>query len=485
MRAPPLLAALGLGAVILAVCGAFPNVVHARTKGATGLWSAYGRAATAANDGAVALTDADVAMLRRRWNVTVGGSLTAQPLYVPAVTISGHSRTLLLVASSTNVVTAIDPTHGTIVWRRSLGPTRPQVCGGSGGIESTPAVDLARGRVYVIGADGHLRALSLATGVPVPRFDVQIIKRTDVETVWGALRLSDDRIYVPVASWCDKPDAQGAWDGRLVAVSAASGHVLATFDPVPGPANGGGIWGPGGISVDPRDGTIWTATANAVVFKNGGLDEKAGLAERVVHLTRNLGVLGSVVQPDSNQSILGDQGFGATPMLFQPAGCPPLLAVNSKDSYTYVWRRDKLTAAPIVRMKLGQAAADDTFYAQPTWIASSGTLVVGGVSLPNGGAGAVGLRLGKGCTFTEAWQADIGGGVQPQPLGSGDVVFVSATATHSLDAIDAASGRLVADLDLGTAGYTAPMMAGSLVVVGTASGSVQAFGSMRRVTGGR
>lgn len=483
MRPHPLLVSAALGAVALGVVGAFPAAIHARTKRTTGgSWTAYGRVPTAANDGSDPLTAADAKLFRRTWSVPVGGMLTAQPLYVPAVVVQGRSRPLLFVASSDNSVTAIDAARGAVVWRRSLGATKPQVCGGTGGIESSPAVDLAQGRLYVIGADGHLRALALATGKPVPGLDVQIIKRTDVETVWGALRISRTTVYVPVASWCDKPDAQGAWNGRLVAVSTVTGHVTATFDVVPGPDNGGGIWGPGGVSIDPRDGSIWTATANAVDYQDGDLVENAGLAERVVHLTPGLKVLGSVAQPDSNPSVLGDQGFGATPMLFQPPGCPPLLAVNSKSSYTYVWRRDRLGSAPVVRLQLGAYGANSTFYAQPTWDASSKTLVVGGALLSNGGSGAVGLRLGSGCTFSTAWQTGVGGGVQPQPLVAGSIVFVSATAVDKLAALDTATGRVITEFDTGSPAFTAPMMAGPLVVVGTATGSVLAYGDATRTS---
>jgi outer membrane protein assembly factor BamB len=483
MRVLPLLPVAALGSVVLAVAVAFPTTTSsAGSKVAASAWTAYGREATAANVAENVLTTKDVAGFRRRWSVSVGGMVTAQPLYVPAVTIGGKSVPVLLIASSDNTVTAIDPVRGTRLWRQSLGAPKPQVCGGTGGIESSPTVELAEGRVYVIGADGHLRALALATGKPIAGMNVQIIKRTDVETVWGALRLAAGRIYVPVASWCDKPDAQGPWDGRVVAVDAATGRISATFDVVPGADNGGGVWGPGGVSVDPGDGSIWTATANAVVYANGNLDEDAGLAERVVHLTPSLKVLGSVRQPDSNPSILGDQGFGATPMLFQPAGCPPLVAVNSKSLYTYVWRRNSLGAAPVLRMKFGASGAPNTFYAQPTWDAATRTLVVGGAELSNGGAGAVGLRLEKGCRFAVAWQADVGGGIQPQPLAVGGIVFVSATATHSLVALNGATGALIADLDTGTAAYTAPMMAGQLVVVVNAAGTVEAFGSAREMT---
>ena len=246
-----------------------------------------------------------------------------------------------------------------------------------------------------------------------------IITRTNVEVVWGALRIAAGSIYVPVASWCDTQAPDGAWDGRLVRVSEKTHQIEQTFDVVPGPKNGGGIWGPGGVSIDPIDGSVWTATANSVVPKDGGTDESAPLGERVVHLTPDLKVLASVAQLDTNPTALGDQGFGSTPVLFKPRGCPALLAVNSKDSYTYVWRRSAITSAPVLRMKLGESGRANTFYAEPTWVPATRTLVVDGVVIPggSGASGAVGLRLRQNCTFRLAWSVSIGGGVQPQPLG--------------------------------------------------------------------
>ena len=468
---------LTLGSVAAIVCVLAGSVLAGDAQTTAALaWTAYGRQATASNTAGTALAAGEVAGYRKRWSVAVGGMLTAQPLYVPAVKIAGKATPLVLVASANNSVVAIDPIRGKVVWRRTLGATKPQVCGGTGGVEATPAVDTAAGRIYVIGADGHVRALALATGKPVAGIDVPVIARTDVENVWGALRISAGRLYVPVSSWCDKGDQQGAWNGRIDAIDLKTWKIGAVLDVVPGPDNGGGVWGPGGVAVDPRDGSIWTATANAVVYANGNLNESAGLAERVVHLTPALKTLGSVRQPDTNESLLGDQGFGATPMLFQPNGCPPLLAVNSKSRYTYVWRRDDLQAAPLVRLLFGSDGTSTTFFAEPTWDAATKTLIVGGAQLGNGGSGAVGLRVGPGCTFTRVWGTAIGGGTQPQPLVAGRIVFVSATAVHELYAIDSATGRIVVGLDTGEAAYTAPMLAGNLVVVGSAGGAVEAFG---------
>lgn len=464
---------LALAAAVLTVCTSAGGAAVPQTP-----WLAYGRTSNAQNASPTPISPAAAKALRAVWERDVGDIVTAQPLYAPNVHVGKTTRQLLVVASADNAISALDLGTGHVVWRRSLGPTQPQVCGGKGGIESTPVIDAAARRIFVIGGDGRLVAIDLGTGRFVPGWKVPIITRTNVEVVWGALRIAAGSIYVPVASWCDTQAPDGAWDGRLVRVSEKTHQIEQTFDVVPGPKNGGGIWGPGGVSIDPIDGSVWTATANSVVPKDGGTDESAPLGERVVHLTPDLKVLASVAQLDTNPTALGDQGFGSTPVLFKPRGCPALLAVNSKDSYTYVWRRSAITSAPVLRMKLGESGRANTFYAEPTWVPATRTLVVDGVVIPggSGASGAVGLRLRQNCTFRLAWSVSIGGGVQPQPLAAGRVTFVTSTKTAKVYAVDSQDGRILRTFRTDSPTYAAPMIAGSFLVLATADGKVLAFG---------
>jgi outer membrane protein assembly factor BamB len=441
-------------------------------------WLAYGRTADAGNVAATPITVAQAKRFKLTWKRSLGGIEYGQPLFVPAGAVPGVRQDIVIAATSSNVVYALAASTGNVLWKRSLGSTVPNICGGTGGIESTPVVDPSTGLLYVIGAAGRLRALSLATGQPDPKWSLPIITRTDVETVWGALRIVNGVLYVGVGSWCDKPDASGAWDGRLDAVDLATRRITHTFDVVPGPKNGGGIWGPGGVSVDPADGSIWVATANAVVEEDGNLHEQVPHAERVLNLTRSLAIRSEIVQPDSNPSVLGDQGFGSTPTLFQPTGCPPLVAVNSKDSYTYVWRRRALHSKALVRDLFGQRGANNTFFAEPTWDATAKMLVVDDAQVQGGDGsnGAVGLKLGAGCTFHIAWHINIGGGVDPQPLAAGPVVFAPATAAGQLAVLNASTGAIVSLLQTNGPAYTAPMIADGRVLVSSSSGTLLAFG---------
>src|SRR5205814_2076852 len=161
---------------------------------------------------------------------------------------------------------------------------------------------------------------------------VRVTDRPDVEYVWGGLRLAGGRLYVPVASYCDAPDEQNRLaEGRVVALDATTGAQSAVFDPVPGGDNMGGVWGWGGVSVEPDGSALYTAIGNAAVLDPGCncVVDDAGFGDSVVRLTTDLTPVASDRPEDVPR--VDDYDFGAAPTLFQPAGCPPLAAANDKD----------------------------------------------------------------------------------------------------------------------------------------------------------
>src|SRR5207248_3569786 len=101
---------------------------------------------------------------RRLFERDVDGSAYAQVLYVRDVAIAPRStKNLFVVATSTNYVYAFDADdHSTnpntpAVWTASLGPTRllnnTEMCPetiGTVGITSTPVIDVAAQRIFVL-----------------------------------------------------------------------------------------------------------------------------------------------------------------------------------------------------------------------------------------------------------------------------------------------------------------------------------------------
>ena len=170
------------------------------------------------------------------------------------------------------------------------------------------------------------------------------------------------RVYVPVASYCDKPNADGFLaDGRLVAVDVVDAAIVATFDVVPGRNNMGGMWGYAGTSIDPATGHLFTATGNSWVFDPdcGCILEDVDYGESLVELDPDLNVI-AANRPEGIPYV-EDNDFGAAPLLFQPPGCPPLAAANAKNGVTYIWNRQNIAAGPIWSARVGPDELDASF----------------------------------------------------------------------------------------------------------------------------
>jgi len=456
--------ALGVVACLLvAHAAAGPARVHEAA-----VWTAYGHDAQLTNFvPSPVLTPKTAPRLRRFWSRRLDGGIVASPLVAPGTPAT------VVVATEGGSVVALAASTGTELWRRALGTVAAAKCGAYG-ISSTGAIDLARGRVYVIGASGLLHALSLATGADAPGWPVRLIARTRYEHVWGGLRLLGERLYVPVASYCDvRDDAGVSAEGRLVAVDVDDPTHTETFDPVPGYGNLGGIWGYGGVSIEPGGGVVYTAIGNS----QGSRLDTAGYGDRIVALSPDLSKV-----LDSNLPVTvpktGDYDFGAAPVLFQPPGCPPLAAANNKDGDVYVWNRRKLAAGPIAAIHLGDDST--AFVAQPSWSPRTKLLYVAGAALtaPNADQpkGVVALRVRAGCRFVRAWKAITGFGNQPPPIVVGDVLLTDGGDGGDIFALDARTGRRLWRASTRRVPVGAPLVfAAGTLVAGDAKGTVYGF----------
>ena len=110
------------------------------------------------------------------------------------------------------------------------------------------------------------------------------------------------------------------WYGRIVAIATYWAERTGTFYTLSGTsqrgASGGGIWGPGGASIDPTTNDVFVATGNADT--SAGAEQNAGYAN-IIELSPTLGTIIAVSSPQHPQ-ISGDNDFdfGATPLRFQP-----------------------------------------------------------------------------------------------------------------------------------------------------------------------
>ncbi|HST25826.1 MAG TPA: PQQ-binding-like beta-propeller repeat protein, partial [Gaiellaceae bacterium] len=335
---------------------------------------------------------------------------------------------------------------------------------------------------------GALHALDLATGQEAPGWPVQVVADTSGELVWGGLTMSGDKLYVPVASYCDVPDLNGAFaTGRLMAVDLDTRSVVATFQVVPDAPNSmGGIWGWGGASLDPLTGDLWAATGNSWFYDLtcGCISQTAGYSESVVALDPNMNVL-AVDRPDTVPGENDDADFGSTPLLFQPPGCPPLAAAYAKTGYIYVWLRDSLSGGPIWSFLGGPSDISNAFVGEPSYSADLNELIVADArAYDDTGTithfdAVTGFAFGPGCSLPDepTWTApDLGRGPKAPALIVGGIAFVVGGYVPGVFALDAANGAALWSTELPQAVLAPPAFGNDQVYVADTSGVVEAIG---------
>jgi outer membrane protein assembly factor BamB len=463
-----------------------------------GDWPHFGGDAQVTNDVAAdaagAIDADDAARLHARWTATLDGAVIGSPLYSQGA-VPGARDGVVYLATQAGSVYGLSAADGTVLWQRSLGTTlsscdEPQAgVDSTYGIVSTGVIDPQRGVLYVIGATGLLYALDLATGATAPGWPVQVVTETSGELVWGGLTLAGNEVLVPVASYCDRPAFDGQLaDGRLVSVNADTASLDGTFDVVPGPGNMGGIWGYGGASVDPLTGDLWAATGNSSVY-DPSCDctrEDSGYGETVVQLDPSLNPLASDRPPDVPSLTTPDTDFGSTPLLFQPPGCPPLAAVNSKNGFVYVFDRESLATGPIWSFRAGPDDLDNPFIGEPSYSPELNALYVADARAYDE-QGAIthfdaveSFSVGSGCTFptdVPTWTtAEVGAGPKPPPLLVDDVAVIAGGDVPGVYALDARSGTVLWSTQLPGAESAPPAFANGQIVVADTSGTVTAFG---------
>jgi outer membrane protein assembly factor BamB len=441
------------------------------------------------------ITPSNVGNLQLNWSVSVDGPVTGQPLFAGGVQISGQSRNVLIAATGGNSVYALDAGTGTQLWKRNFGSQTSNCAIPNGfGVTGAPLVDRSTGRVYSVSNDGKLRMLSLSDGTEVLTA-LTLISQPATNKVWGGLNKVGNNLYVATASdGCDTTP----WRGQVYRIDVSAAPVVTgTFVVVPGiaaPNGGGGIWGYGGVSADPATGSVYAAAGDDSNMPTEGYTPFAG---RMIALDGNLNMLGSYLPPEPNQFPCSgapcDLDFGATPLLFQPDGCPTMVAAGNKNGQLYVFKVTDLAASGQPTQILALNAAND-------WLGSGG---IGGVpaywqagnkvfisdvgpGVSGVAGGLVGLNVTAGCTLQVAWSTALGGATQPDstPTVANGVVFVGEGATGMVHAYDAQSGAQLwnsgSTAYSAAATYAAPIVAQGRLYVGswsnfTGGGQVGAF----------
>jgi outer membrane protein assembly factor BamB len=196
------------------------------------------------------------------FNATVDGHIYAQPLYWrPLNTHPG----LVIVATESNIVYALNDTTGSVVWQKQLAAPVPRSelpCGNIDpmGITGTPVIDPATATLYLNamtesanGPRHMVYALSLADGTIVPNWPIDVeagltaegaVFSSSVQGERSALLLFGDNLYV---NYAGNAGDCGTYRGTVVQIDPNAASIVANWQTR---TRGGGIWAQGGIAGD-------------------------------------------------------------------------------------------------------------------------------------------------------------------------------------------------------------------------------------------
>jgi outer membrane protein assembly factor BamB len=399
-------------------------------------WSTYGfdlqRSGSNANE--TVLTPSTVANLQKKWSVDLGDVMIAQPVEAAGVDVSGTPTNLVYVGTEHGDFYAIDASDGSIVWQRNLGSMltdcndMPDQVYGIGG---SATIDRANGRLFVAGGDGSVYSLDLATGADTAGWPMTGVFDPTVDHVYGGLALDQGtgQLFVTTASYCDF----NTYHGRVVDIDVASEAIAHTFYPAGKQVVGGGIWGPGGVSVSPASHHVFAATGNA-------FPEHYRYSENVMELSSALKVLGANYPHLTG----GDVDFGATPILYHAKGCPLQVAAKNKSGVLVTYIAGKIGNGVLQRLQMADVG-DWQFNGIPAYSPALRTVYVSNSSDSNKGTfkhGMVALKVGTDCKLHLKWQRTVGPNytsVSP-PTVAGGVVYYGDGFGNTERAFDAATG---------------------------------------------
>jgi outer membrane protein assembly factor BamB len=279
------------------------------------------------------LNTSNVSSLVLKWKVAMKGDLPAEPVVVNGVLYEG---------SVGGYMYAVNITTHTKIWRTFLGTETSSTCTHyNRGIAGAAAVE--NGTVYVGGGKSstgyNFYALDALTG------NIKWQQRlgtsgTTNDMIWNAPAVANGRVYIGVASLCDKPLTQG----MLYALDMTTGNILAQFAVVPNGSIGGGIW-----SVPTID-----AATGTVIVTTGSIDKTnaIGMTASIVTLDWNTLAVKEYWQVPKAERI-ADADWGCTPTLFPgPSGKTYVGCINKNSTY-YVFDEANVANGPIWQVNLG------------------------------------------------------------------------------------------------------------------------------------
>ena len=321
---------------------------------------------------------------------TIVGNVFAQPLYIEG----GPHGPMVIVATESNNVYALNAVNGTIIWWRNVGAPVPLAdldCPPKFdpmGITGTPVVDLDSRALFLdamteVGTTKHhyILSLNVDTGAINPGWPVDVDATVSYNGVTFDAAIQQQRpalaivgnpkiLYVGYGSMrdCD------LYHGWLVGVPINNPASITAWAAGSTNVYGGAIWGVGGIASDGSN--PFVATGNT--FNTGGTWSGGEAVIRFQPGPIFSGNTSDYWAPTNwPQLDAGDQDLGASgPLLVDVPGATPsrLVVAMGKDQNAYLLNRDNLggISAPI-------ASAQESFsyiiQAAATYRTNQGTYV--------------------------------------------------------------------------------------------------------------
>ena len=445
------------------------------------------------------------------------GEVYAQPLFV-----DGQGGTdLVIVATESDNVYALDAASGAQVWMTNVGTPVPlatlATCGDIDpvGITGTPVIDPISRTLFLDAelipsgsAPTHRAfALSVDDGSIRPGWPIDVPSAvsssgtaftSNVQGQRGALAVLNGRVYIPYGG---RYGDCGDYHGWVVGISISNPASVQSWST---PAQGGGVWAPGGIATDGTN--LYGSTGNT--FDTTGA---WGGGDGIITLTpgSTLSLSGSFAPANWLALDDGDLDMGTGPVLIDlPGSTPGALAIAfGKDGDAYLIDRDNpggvgpalggnavtCTAssgagcATLAAVATDQIISAATLYttATATYVSvrGNGALCTGGTS---GDLLTLKLVPGAPPTLSPSWCGVSGSGSPMVTTSNGHadaiVWSLGAEDDNRLHAFDGDSGAVISFTDSTTAfpgmrRYNTPIAAKGriFVPVDGANGGVIAF----------
>ncbi len=407
---------------------------------------------TSFRPGETQITSGNVSQLQPLWKTSFGATVAS------GVTVSGG---FLFFGDWDGNFHSVNALTGSAAWSQFLGqapaPADPS-CGPGLGVSAQPVV--SADVVYAGGGDSAVYAMNAHTGEILWR-----VPLADPQTgayLWSSLMLSNNALYVGIASLTDCPMVRGGL--ARIPLDDPTHPSIRYF--MPPNQQGAGVWST--PAIDEKNGLVYVATGNAdTQDAENGIWGSALLALDAT----TLDVRSYFFRPITPEE--DDADWGSSPLLFESGG-QPLIAANGKNGVMYVLTTPDLSLVWSYTLAIDCDSPEVGCGSISTPAFDGKTLVTG-----SGQPSADSSLQGAVYAFDPAsqnllWMYPATGTVLGPVTLTPGLVFVSSDA--KLAALDIATGAELWN-DGGHAGlYSQPVVSGGVLYATYINGDVIAWG---------